>query len=75
MPVIYGYIEHANFETGTKQCSIVLIARRSRRFAGTRYMKRGVNADGNAANFVEIEQICFENTNIFDVNPNISSFV
>ncbi|KAL6509892.1 hypothetical protein OROGR_022380 [Orobanche gracilis] len=37
--------------------SLTLIARRSRLHAGTRYIKRGVNEEGQAANDVEIEQI------------------
>ncbi|MCO5568717.1 hypothetical protein L7F22_022420 [Adiantum nelumboides] len=37
--------------------AITLIARRSRHFAGTRYLKRGVNDKGWVANDVETEQI------------------
>ena len=40
-----------------KRINITLIARRSRHFAGTRYLKRGVTEDGKVANDVEIEQI------------------
>ncbi|KAK9099603.1 hypothetical protein Syun_026648 [Stephania yunnanensis] len=39
---------------------LTLIARRSRHFAGTRYLKRGVNEKGRVANDVESEQIVFE---------------
>ncbi|KAG6837048.1 hypothetical protein H0H93_015619 [Arthromyces matolae] len=39
---------------------VTLIARRSRHFAGARYLKRGVNAEGNVANEVETEQIVSE---------------
>jgi len=55
MPVIYGDLSTSNFKTDTKNCTFVLISRRSRRYAGTRYMKRGVNEHGNVANFVEVE--------------------
>lgn len=41
---------------------VTLIARRSRYFAGARYLKRGVNEEGNVANEVETEQIVFEAT-------------
>lgn len=34
----------------------VLISRRSRERAGMRYQRRGVNEDGQVANFVETEQ-------------------
>ena len=37
-----------------------LTHRRSRLFAGTRYLKRGVNEQGNVANDVETEQIVYE---------------
>ncbi|CAI5475844.1 unnamed protein product [Closterium sp. Yama58-4] len=37
--------------------SLVLIARRSRHFAGTRYLKWGVNDRGRVANEVEVEQL------------------
>lgn len=39
----------------------VLIARRSRHFAGTRYLKRGVSDQGKVANDVEHEQILEDN--------------
>ncbi|QRW17392.1 polyphosphoinositide phosphatase [Rhizoctonia solani] len=39
---------------------ITLIARRSRHFAGVRYLKRGVDEEGNVANEVETEQIVSE---------------
>ena len=55
MPIIYGDISHFNFRTETKNCSLILISRRSRRYAGTRYLKRGINECGNVANFVEVE--------------------
>ena len=39
---------------------VTLIARRSRYFAGARYLKRGINDEGNVANEVETEQIVYE---------------
>jgi len=39
---------------------LTLIARRSRHYAGTRYLKRGVNDEGRVANDVETEQIVYE---------------
>ena len=61
MPVIYGDISYLNFRAATKNCTFVLVSRRSRRYAGTRYLKRGINEHGNVANFVEVEQICYIN--------------
>lgn len=43
-----------------RNLNIALVARRSRHFAGTRYLKRGVNDAGMVANDVEVEQIMIE---------------
>lgn len=75
MPVIYGDLSSVNFRSDTKNCTFVLISRRSRRYAGTRYMKRGINEHGCVANSVEVEQICFVNNDQFDIKPQITSFV
>jgi hypothetical protein len=40
-----------------RSLNLILIARRSRHFAGTRYLKRGVSGQGKVANDVEHEQI------------------
>ena len=40
-----------------RSLNLTLLARRSRHFAGTRYLKRGVSDQGNVANDVEHEQI------------------
>lgn len=42
--------------------TVVLIARRSRHFAGARFLKRGVSERGFVANDVETEQIVFTGT-------------
>lgn len=36
---------------------LMLLARRSRHYAGTRYLKRGLNVSGKVANDCEVEQI------------------
>ena len=57
---VFGWTRFS-FRTGInvlgRGVSIVLIARRSRYFAGTRYLKRGVNDQGHVANEVETEQV------------------
>uniref|UniRef100_H3AT83 SAC domain-containing protein n=1 Tax=Latimeria chalumnae TaxID=7897 RepID=H3AT83_LATCH len=65
-----GYLESNsnNLEKFTKdqQCSkflIALISRRSRHRAGMRYKRRGVDKNGNVANYVETEQIVYSNNN------------
>eukprot|EP01041_Mallomonas_annulata_P005167 gene5167-10329_t len=58
LPIIYGYIQQSSRRiTGGDWLHILLISRRSRYFAGTRYLRRGVNSDGHVANEVETETI------------------
>ncbi|RRT61941.1 hypothetical protein B296_00036342 [Ensete ventricosum] len=52
----------AKLSISGKDFRLTLIARRSRHFAGTRYLKRGVNEKGRVANDVETEQIVFEDS-------------
>ena len=54
-PFIHGYVSQLNFEDMNKCCSVILISRRSRFYAGTRYLKRGINDLGHSANHVETE--------------------
>jgi hypothetical protein len=44
-------------ETSTKDFFLTLISRRSVKRAGLRYLRRGIDDDGNVANYVETEQI------------------
>ena len=55
MPVVKGHIFQKNFIDGGTKFSIMVIARRNRHFAGTRYLRRGINHEGYAANWVEVE--------------------
>lgn len=56
-PVIYGFLEIRQTAIKTKPFTFVLISRRSRHRAGTRYFTRGIDAQGNVANFNETEQL------------------
>ncbi|XP_077236470.1 phosphoinositide phosphatase SAC3-like [Tasmannia lanceolata] len=58
--LVYGFFKQAKLSILGKDFKLTLIARRSRHFAGTRYLKRGVNEKGRVANDVETEQIVFE---------------
>ncbi|KAF4611333.1 hypothetical protein G7Y89_g15680 [Cudoniella acicularis] len=71
LPIIHGYIDQS------------VIARRSRYFAGARFLKRGANDLGYVANDVETEQIVSEvlttsfhapGAKLF-ANPNFTSYV
>lgn len=49
---------------------LILIARRSRHFAGTRYLKRGVSDRGTVANDVEHEQMLQDECNGGNIDGN-----
>lgn len=57
VPLVLGCYEQRKCSVFGRLVSIVLLARRSRHFAGTRYLKRGVADTGKVANDVETEQI------------------
>ncbi|KAF5343594.1 hypothetical protein D9757_013690 [Collybiopsis confluens] len=60
LPLVHGHVDQAKLTVLGRVIFVTLIARRSRHFAGARYLKRGVNGEGNVANEVETEQIVFE---------------
>ena len=57
VPLVHGYFGQVKLSSFGKQLKVTLLARRSRHFAGTRFLKRGVNELGQVANEVETEQI------------------
>ena len=57
LPLMHGSFGATSLALCGTPVSVVLLARRSSRFAGTRYRKRGVNDAGDVANYVETEQI------------------
>ena len=59
-PVIHGYVDQAAVSIYGRIAHITIIARRSRYFAGARFLKRGANDLGYVANDVETEQIVSE---------------
>ncbi|CEP20686.1 FIG4 [Cyberlindnera jadinii] len=82
-PIIHGFIDQANVAIFSKRVYITVIARRSHHFAGARFLKRGVNNQGNVANEVETEQIVSDmvTTSFHDSrygffnNPRYTSYV
>ncbi|TVU12217.1 hypothetical protein EJB05_45850 [Eragrostis curvula] len=58
--LVYGFFKQDKLAISGKDVMLTLIARRSRHYAGTRYLKRGVNEEGKVANDVETEQIVYE---------------
>ncbi|WEW61210.1 phosphatidylinositol-3,5-bisphosphate 5-phosphatase [Emydomyces testavorans] len=60
LPIIHGYVDQSSMSVYGRLVFITLIARRSRFFAGARFLKRGANDLGYVANDVETEQIVSE---------------
>ncbi|KAI4242557.1 MAG: hypothetical protein L6R40_003938 [Gallowayella cf. fulva] len=83
IPIIHGFVDQTNISIHARTVSITVIARRSRFFAGARYLKRGANDLGYVANDVETEQIVSEAlTTSFHApgpqlyaSPNFTSYV
>jgi phosphatidylinositol 4-phosphatase len=66
VPFMNGHIEvRPDCVIDEHQFTLLFISRRSRFNQGCRFIKRGIDADGNVANFVETEQILlFQNGSI-----------
>ncbi|KAJ5585030.1 uncharacterized protein N7459_004830 [Penicillium hispanicum] len=83
LPIIHGYVDQSKMNVLGRLVYISIIARRSRFFAGARFLKRGANDLGYVANDVETEQIVSEQiTTSFHsagptlhANPNYTSYV
>lgn len=71
---MHGYLKELKFDTIGGKLSVILISWRSWHFAGTRYLKWGLNEKGKVANFVETEQILYSHKSL-ENKPIISSFV
>lgn len=67
IPIIHGAFVQRRVSDYGRLLNLTLIARRSRHFAGTRYLKRGVSEQGKVANDVEHEQI------LHDESKSVSS--
>lgn len=58
-PMMQGFIEVTeSIRVNGTTFKMIFISRRSCRRPGTRFTMRGIDAEGNVANFVETEQIC-----------------
>ena len=68
MPLLLGFVSINTINVNDHIVSYILVSRRSVFRAGTRFNVRGVDLQGNVANFVETEQI-------LQVNGNVCSFV
>ena len=58
IPFVSGYVEiRPDCVIDEHTFTLLLISRRSRYNQGCRFFRRGINSDGNVANFVETEQL------------------
>jgi len=57
VPVIQGFVQVEQCVIEGEVFTLALVSRRSRCRAGTRYKRRGIDEEGNVANYVETEQI------------------
>ena len=64
--ICHGFVSQTIMPITGRNLLITLIARRSKKYAGTRYLKRGSDCQGYPANEVETEQIVHDG--------NVSSF-
>ncbi|EWC45362.1 hypothetical protein DRE_00761 [Drechslerella stenobrocha 248] len=57
LPLLHGFLDQCKISVFGRPIYVTIIARRSRYFAGARFLKRGTNDLGYVANDVESEQI------------------
>lgn len=55
--ITHGFVGQSNMNVFGRSIYVTLIARRSSKYAGTRFLKRGANFRGDVANEVETEQM------------------
>ncbi|KAG0047659.1 hypothetical protein BGZ83_007325 [Gryganskiella cystojenkinii] len=57
LPIMQGYVEIEQCEIEEQPFEFTLVSRRSKYRSGLRYQRRGIDEQGNTANFVETEQL------------------
>ena len=65
IPIICGYVGMYDYVINNTQIQFILITRRSQNYAGTRYNTRGIDDNGNVANYCESEQILITGDNLY----------
>lgn len=64
LEITHGYVSQSCISVFGRRVNVCLMARRSTRYAGTRFLKRGANFCGDVANEVETEQIVTDGHNL-----------
>ncbi|XP_027458810.2 polyphosphoinositide phosphatase isoform X3 [Zalophus californianus] len=73
--IIHGFCGQSKLLIYGRPVYVTLIARRSSKFAGTRFLKRGANCEGDVANEVETEQILCDASVMSFTAGSYSSYV
>ncbi|XP_066600542.1 polyphosphoinositide phosphatase [Prorops nasuta] len=73
--IIHGFVGQSNVSIFGRSVYVMVIARRSNKYAGTRFLKRGANFNGDVANEVETEQIVHDSGVSSLSKGRFSSFV
>ena len=73
--MIHGFVSQANISVYGQAMYLTLISRRSAKNAGTRFLKRGANLEGDVANEVETEQIVHDSSVSSFKSGRFTSFV
>ncbi|CAH1159816.1 unnamed protein product [Phaedon cochleariae] len=73
--ITHGFIGQSNINIFGRSIYVTLIARRSSRYAGTRFLKRGANFQGDVANEVETEQMVHDSGVSSFSQSHFTSFV
>ncbi|PNF18464.1 Polyphosphoinositide phosphatase [Cryptotermes secundus] len=73
--VTHGFVGQSNICIYGRSMYVTIIARRSNRYAGTRFLKRGANFEGDVANEVETEQMVHDSCVSSLSSGRFSSFV
>nr|CAH7715536.1 unnamed protein product [Callosobruchus chinensis] len=73
--ITHGFVGQSNISVFGRSVYVTLIARRSSRYAGTRFLKRGANFQGDVANEVETEQMVHDAGVSYFSQSRFTSFV
>ena len=65
LPIIHGFVEITPAQCNSGSFTFALISRRSVLRPGVRYVVRGIDDQGNVANYAETEQILVRNNELF----------
>ena len=75
LPLICGYFEAQVVEIQNKTFHIGILSRRSRFNAGPRFLRRGIDSNGNPANEVETEFFVYEMMSFQSKMRKFSSYI